>query len=125
MAASATELAQYQMYIGGKWIDALSGETFESYNPFTAQPWALIPRAGASDVDRAVQAAYRAFTQQIKRVRENLCFLMRIRSVAGIFSDRYPCVRSNRVVRGIHNYITHHEDDGIHRSVPGRDCTGR
>ena len=62
MAARATELAQYQMYIGGKWTDALSGETFESYNPFTAQPWALIPRAGAEDVDRAVQAAYRAFS---------------------------------------------------------------
>ena len=63
MAAIATELAQYQMYIGGKWTDAISGETFESYNPFTAQPWALIPRAGAADVDRAVQAAYGAFTQ--------------------------------------------------------------
>ena len=63
MAAIATELAQYQMYIDGKWTDALSGETFESDNPFTAQPWAVIPRAGAADVDRAVQAAYRAFTQ--------------------------------------------------------------
>jgi acyl-CoA reductase-like NAD-dependent aldehyde dehydrogenase len=63
MAAIATELAHYQMYIGGKWTDAVSGETFESYNPFTAQPWALIPRAGADDVDRAVQAAHRAFTE--------------------------------------------------------------
>ena len=46
MAAIATERAQYQMYIDGKWTDAVSGETFESYNPFTAQPWVLIPRAG-------------------------------------------------------------------------------
>jgi len=54
--------ARYQMYIGGEWVDAASGAHFESENPYTGRPWALIPRGGASDVDRAVQAARKAYT---------------------------------------------------------------
>ncbi len=53
-------LHSYQMVIGGKWVDAASGETFESLNPFTAKPWALIPRGGAADVEAAVEAAWQA-----------------------------------------------------------------
>ena len=55
------DLARYQMYIDGRWTDASSGHTFESDNPYTGQPWALIPRGTAQDVDTAVQAAHRAF----------------------------------------------------------------
>ena len=52
---------RYQMYIAGEWVDAHGGETFESVDPFTGEPWAVIPRAGARDVDDAVRAARRAF----------------------------------------------------------------
>jgi aldehyde dehydrogenase (NAD+) len=55
-------LTRYQTCIGGQWVDAASGERFETDNPFTAKPWALIPRCGADDVDRAVRAAHQAFT---------------------------------------------------------------
>ena len=48
--------------IGGEWVDAASGESFETDNPFTGKPWALIPRGTAEDVDRAVRAAHKAFT---------------------------------------------------------------
>jgi acyl-CoA reductase-like NAD-dependent aldehyde dehydrogenase len=51
----------YKMLIGGEWVDARSGATFESINPYTAEPWATIPRAGAEDVDAAVRAARGAF----------------------------------------------------------------
>jgi aldehyde dehydrogenase (NAD+) len=50
------------MYVEGQWIEPASGEYFESDDPFRAQPWALIPRGTAADVDRAVQAAHRAVT---------------------------------------------------------------
>jgi aldehyde dehydrogenase (NAD+) len=50
------------MYIGGEWVDAASGDHFESDDPFLAQPWALVPRGTAEDVDRAVRAAHAAFT---------------------------------------------------------------
>ena len=63
MDTGVTALDKYKMHIGGEWVDAASGETFESDNPFTAEPWALIPKGGPDDVDRAVDAAHAAFTE--------------------------------------------------------------
>ena len=51
----------YQMYIDGAWSDAAGGETFESNNPYTGKPWAIIPRGRKADAERAVNAAKRAF----------------------------------------------------------------
>ena len=62
MDTNVKALETYRMHIGGEWVDAASGETFETYNPYTAQPWALIPRGNPQDVDRAVEAAHQAFT---------------------------------------------------------------
>jgi (Z)-2-((N-methylformamido)methylene)-5-hydroxybutyrolactone dehydrogenase len=50
------------MYVGGEWVDAGSGDHFESDNPYLGEPWALIPRGTAADADRAVRAAHAAFT---------------------------------------------------------------
>jgi aldehyde dehydrogenase (NAD+) len=50
------------MYIDGRFVDAASGDSFESDDPFLGRPWAHIPRGAAADVDRAVAAAHRAFT---------------------------------------------------------------
>jgi acyl-CoA reductase-like NAD-dependent aldehyde dehydrogenase len=55
-------LTRYKMFIGGEWVDTAAGGCFESDNPYTGRPWALIPRGGGADVDRAVQAARKAFT---------------------------------------------------------------
>ena len=44
MERDTAALTTYRMYIGGQWMDAESGQHFESDNPFTAKPWALIPR---------------------------------------------------------------------------------
>jgi acyl-CoA reductase-like NAD-dependent aldehyde dehydrogenase len=52
---------KHQMLIGGKWVDPASGEWFESVNPFTAKPWALVPRGSKADVDQAIAAAKCAF----------------------------------------------------------------
>ncbi|MBN1630057.1 MAG: aldehyde dehydrogenase [Thermoleophilia bacterium] len=50
----------YKMWIGGEWVDADSGETFRTYNPATGEVVAEVPRAGLSDVDKAVAAARKA-----------------------------------------------------------------
>ena len=55
-------LPRQQMFIGGEWTDSASGEYFESFDPFTAKAWTMVPRGNAEDVDRAVEAAHRAFT---------------------------------------------------------------
>ena len=48
------QLEQFRMLIGGKAVDAMSGGTFGSENPYTGRPWAVIPDAGPEDVDAAV-----------------------------------------------------------------------
>jgi acyl-CoA reductase-like NAD-dependent aldehyde dehydrogenase len=58
-----TSLASYQLYIDGAWCNASDDTTFESINPATGEPWALIPAASEADVDRAVAAAKRALDQ--------------------------------------------------------------
>jgi (Z)-2-((N-methylformamido)methylene)-5-hydroxybutyrolactone dehydrogenase len=55
-------MQKYQMYIDGKFVDAASGKWFDSFNPFTGKVWAQVAQGDAQDVDRAVQAAHRAFT---------------------------------------------------------------
>jgi aldehyde dehydrogenase (NAD+) len=50
------------MYIGGRWVDSASGQWLETDNPFLGEPWALIPRGTAADVDAAVAAARTALT---------------------------------------------------------------
>ncbi|MEK7835944.1 MAG: aldehyde dehydrogenase family protein, partial [Pseudomonadota bacterium] len=62
MDTAAGTLVTYRMYIDGQWVDSASGQRFESHNPYTGKPWALIPRGNAEDVDRAVRAARKAFT---------------------------------------------------------------
>ena len=47
-------LARFQMCIGGEWVDALSGKTFDSLNPALAEPWAQLPDADEADVERAL-----------------------------------------------------------------------
>ncbi|WP_232666109.1 aldehyde dehydrogenase [Pseudonocardia sp. TRM90224] len=51
------DLERFSMLIGGKPVDALSGRTFESENPYTGRPWAVVPDGGPEDVDAAVAAA--------------------------------------------------------------------
>jgi aldehyde dehydrogenase (NAD+) len=52
---------KYQMYVGGEWVAPLSNQWFESYNPFTGEPWAMIARGNAQDADQAVRTAHAAF----------------------------------------------------------------
>ena len=56
-----SELKRYQMYIDGEWTDAENGATFTSVNPATGETWAEVPEASERDVNRAVEAAHRAF----------------------------------------------------------------
>jgi len=52
-----------KMLIGGKWVDAVSGKTFVTVNPATAEPLAMVAEGDAADIDRAVEAARKAFDE--------------------------------------------------------------
>ncbi|MFQ6023625.1 MAG: aldehyde dehydrogenase [Acidiferrobacterales bacterium] len=62
MHAQTQPLETYKMHINGEWVESASGDYFESENPYTGGPWALIPQSHADDADRAVRAAHTAFT---------------------------------------------------------------
>ena len=55
---------KYQNFIGGKWVDAQSGETFENRNPAN---WneivGIFPKSGQEDVNEAVKSAREAFDE--------------------------------------------------------------
>jgi len=57
----ATTLRQFRNLVGGEWVDAASGGTFDSTSPANGDHIGTFPKSGADDVDRAVEAAKEAF----------------------------------------------------------------
>jgi len=54
------ELLRGQAWVDGAWVDAESGETFAVTNPATGEELARVPRLGAAETRRALEAAERA-----------------------------------------------------------------
>ncbi|YCA45801.1 aldehyde dehydrogenase family protein [Bacillus sp. JZ8] len=54
-------MKHYKMFIDGKWVDSVSGRSFESINPGTGEVHALVAEAGTEDVEYAVKSARQAF----------------------------------------------------------------
>ncbi|XWX04034.1 NAD-dependent succinate-semialdehyde dehydrogenase [Aggregatilineales bacterium SYSU G02658] len=52
---------EYKQFIDGQWCDALNGGTWQVINPATEEVIATVPFGDAREVDRAAQAAHRAF----------------------------------------------------------------
>ena len=52
-----------QLLIGGKWVPAKSGKTFETINPANEEVLALVAEGEKADVDEAVKAARKAFSE--------------------------------------------------------------
>lgn len=57
----SNELETFGLFIDGQVVDAASGRTFESQNPYTGRPWAVVADGGPEDVDRAVASSRAAF----------------------------------------------------------------
>jgi len=52
---------QQKMLINGKWVEAASGKTFDTYNPATGEVICKVAEGDREDVNRAVEAARTAF----------------------------------------------------------------
>jgi acyl-CoA reductase-like NAD-dependent aldehyde dehydrogenase len=52
-----------RLLIGGEWVEASQGGTFETFNPANGRPLAQIALATAADVDAAAAAARQALTE--------------------------------------------------------------
>ena len=60
---SAAAVSPGKLFIGGEWVDAASGKTFDTVNPATGEVLTQVAEGDAADVDRAVAAARRAFDE--------------------------------------------------------------
>src|SRR5580704_17712244 len=52
-----------RMLVGGRWVAAKSGKTFETINPANEEGLALVPEGDKADVDEAVKAARKAYEE--------------------------------------------------------------
>jgi betaine-aldehyde dehydrogenase len=59
---------RYQLFIGGQWVDAVSGKTFTTPNPATGETLAEVAEGDRADIDKAVMAARRAFEGKWSRM---------------------------------------------------------
>ena len=66
--AAANTPRKYQLFIDGQWVDAESGKTFETPNPATGQTLAEVAEADKADIDKAVNAARRAYEGKWSRM---------------------------------------------------------
>jgi 1-pyrroline dehydrogenase len=54
---------QFKNFVGGEWVDAAEGGTAEIVNPATGETIAEVPQGTQADVDRAVEAAKKAWPE--------------------------------------------------------------
>ncbi|MFZ7110614.1 MAG: aldehyde dehydrogenase family protein [Desulfatiglandales bacterium] len=53
-------MKNYQMFIGGQWVDAISGATFDDFNPYSGELYGQVAKGDARDANRAMAAAFTA-----------------------------------------------------------------
>ena len=75
-------VTQQKQFIGGEFVDSTSGETMEVLNPATGEVIAEVPRGTAEDVDRAVDAAKKAWVDwQEKTPKDRMELLLKLADV--------------------------------------------
>jgi succinate-semialdehyde dehydrogenase / glutarate-semialdehyde dehydrogenase len=57
---TALALLEEQAYVAGRWVDSDDGATFEVSDPATGETIATVPRMGAAETRRAIEAAQEA-----------------------------------------------------------------
>jgi acyl-CoA reductase-like NAD-dependent aldehyde dehydrogenase len=58
---ATTFATEYKQRIGGEWVGAADGATYEDRDPYTGEVVAIAPAGGAADATRAIEAAAAAF----------------------------------------------------------------
>jgi acyl-CoA reductase-like NAD-dependent aldehyde dehydrogenase len=61
VASVETEVRSYGQLIGGEWVEAAEGASFENRDPFTGEVFARNAAGAKADAERAVEAAAAAF----------------------------------------------------------------
>ena len=78
----SVSVTQQKHFIGGEFVDSTSGETMEVLNPATGEVIAEVPRGTAEDVERAVDAAKKAWSEwQNKTPKDRMELLLKLADI--------------------------------------------
>jgi acyl-CoA reductase-like NAD-dependent aldehyde dehydrogenase len=94
---STTEVT-HQVFIGGEWLNAASGDTMEVLNPATEEVIAEVPRCDADDVDRAVAAAKAALPEWLETTpAERAEILLKLADLLDEHAEEIATIESENV----------------------------
>ena len=77
MTALETDLLRDRAYVDGAWVDADSGAAFPVVDPATGATIANVPRLGAAETRRAIEAAGRALPAWKHRTAKDRARILR------------------------------------------------
>ena len=92
-ALVSPDLLRQQALIGGEWVSAASGRTFETIDPATARPITSVAHGEATDVDRAVREM-RSNSHFHSMIRSSCAHLMEFLDEVGLLTK--PAMRYYR-----------------------------
>jgi len=94
----SVSVTQHKQFIGGEWVESSSGETMEVLNPATGEAIAEVPRGSAEDVERAVDAAKRAWGEwQSKTPKDRMELLLGLADVIDENAEELARLESQNV----------------------------
>lgn len=113
--------SSYGLFIDNQWVSDEYGETLDNINPANGKILTNIPNATAADVDRAVQAAQRAFvTWRTTSPAERANALLKIADLLEADADRFAVLETLDV--GTYREIPAHAPfGGYKKSGLGRE----
>jgi acyl-CoA reductase-like NAD-dependent aldehyde dehydrogenase len=88
---TASDVRDFKNYVGGDWVEASSGETFDIVNPATEEVIARVPKMSREDAQGAIRTARETFD-------------------SGVWSELAPDERS-RIMLEVVEKFTEHEDE--------------
>ena len=94
----SVSVTQHKQFIGGEWVESSSGETMEVLNPATGEAIAEVPRGTADDVERAVEAAEKAWAEwQDKTPKDRMELLLALADVIDEHAEELARLESSNV----------------------------
>ena len=90
--------SQHKNFVGGEFVDAVEGGTAEIINPSTGETIAEVPNGTQADVDRAVEAAKRAWPEwRDTTPQERSELLLKLADAIDAHTDELARVESQNV----------------------------
>src|SRR5918999_45128 len=90
--------SQHKNFVGGEFVDAVEGGTAEIINPSTGETIAEVPNGTQADVDRAVEAAKRAWPEwRDTTPQERAEMLLKLADAIDSHADELARVESQNV----------------------------